>query len=773
MGSPRIDRIESNSALAGALASANGITTLVDPTIAQISVPNTTIIGRASIPDITQDLAVSFGVNRIPVQSIYQLQTEFGPNGEPVWGVAGDTLGLIRFIGSGWTSGPVADGQPISTAVSGDYCEITFYGTNLNLLCDLGYSSLNMLAAVDGGANGANIFAAAYSTILDGRNYNTNQIISPISSQTLGVHTVKLTNNSTNAVKIHGFEVLNTNSLTSLSINKGKAFGNQSALTLAANTTSLYNSGFESGSLGAKGGHVVTYLKSDGTIGKVVTPTDTTALYTTSASHTNEEVVRRYNFREFSASRSDDFGTNGTAINRAFTLDDGTTTLVGTNITFFAPAAIGNTQEVIVPSNTSAYIAITFVGTGLDIHQSTLNLATDAHTLVIDGTTITASFTGTQTGSTLKIASGLPYGTHVVRITRNVNVNYGIAMTGFTVYQPKKPTLPTGAIELTDYNVMATYIANTVTGLSTIGTGVLRKQNLRENTFVGAWTITGVDANTYIGGWDTFSNTAANYHEYTFFGTGFELRGYNTVSSTANATISLQNLSSGGSLVTLNSTNFPGLTTSGYGSVFTYATGNLNESSGGVGSGISINGLTLGLYKVRFTIGTGFMEHQAIDVITPIHSAKSNSIYDAQNTLPVGSCALKDARKFGVSAAQTKNVSQAFGIASGPTTTSTTLIPMPEMNVTHLNVSGRIKVSYSVLVSNSTAGQTTMSAIFVDGVKVSKTKRADANGAYEIINDEIVVFVSAGIHKIDIYWQVSGGTGNCIFDERNILVEEI
>jgi hypothetical protein len=59
------------------------------------------IIGRASIPDIANDFRASLGIERIPVQQIMLLQNEFGPNGEPVYGALNDTRGLIRFVGPG------------------------------------------------------------------------------------------------------------------------------------------------------------------------------------------------------------------------------------------------------------------------------------------------------------------------------------------------------------------------------------------------------------------------------------------------------------------------------------------------------------------------------------------------------------------------------------------------------------------------------------------------------------------------------------------------
>ena len=61
------------------------------------------IVGRASMPDLSQNLKPAMGIERIMTQQIYQLQNEFGPNGEPVWATPNDQFGQIRCVGS-WTS---------------------------------------------------------------------------------------------------------------------------------------------------------------------------------------------------------------------------------------------------------------------------------------------------------------------------------------------------------------------------------------------------------------------------------------------------------------------------------------------------------------------------------------------------------------------------------------------------------------------------------------------------------------------------------------------
>jgi hypothetical protein len=91
------------------------------------------ITGRAPIPDITNDLRPSLGVERVMTQQIVELQNEFGPSGEPVFAALNDERGLIRLIGS-WVYSVSANGETLSSGTLADFIEVTFYGTGLNML---------------------------------------------------------------------------------------------------------------------------------------------------------------------------------------------------------------------------------------------------------------------------------------------------------------------------------------------------------------------------------------------------------------------------------------------------------------------------------------------------------------------------------------------------------------------------------------------------------------------------------------------------------------
>ena len=739
-----------------------------------------TIPNRASIVDISQDLRPSFGIERIPVQQIAQLQTEFGPNGEPVFALVNDDRGLVRFVGPGWkdvnTASLAAEGQQIVSTVSGDYCEITFYGTGLNILTYVTNIARDLRATVDGGTEGTSFYPASGSGVLASRNYAMNTVINVASGLSLGIHTVKIRNAhaSANAL-ISGFEVLNTNSTTALNVNPGVSYVGGQKLSAAAATALTYNTAFDSGTLGTTGGHVVVYQKADGTIGKAVTPTPGVVSTFASASHSNEEIYRTYNFREFGAGRTDDFSLLGSsALNAAFTLDDGTTTLVGSGLTV---SNYGSSQALAQSTN-NTYFTITFVGTGLDILWTPTATGTNGAgqiQVVIDGGSAINWPVLTATSGvflTQKVCSGLPYGTHTVKFIVNTSTGFNLAVKNFITYQPKKPSIPTGAVELADYNVMATYVANSTSGAGTIGTGTLRKQvSIREATYSGTWTVNTLDPLNYIGGFGTYASASGSYCEYTFFGTGFEYRGQTNTTHSSNVQVAIDG-------VNLTTTNYPAVTASTYGTTFTPSTGILSTNGSlTYETGFTVSGLTLGIHKVRFTVNdANFFYMESLDIITPVYSAKSNLNYDQQNTLPVGSNALSDNRKTSPIKdlnLQKKNTSQAFGLNASATTSSTAYVPMPDMSCIVQTSGNALRISYSVSLLN-TAGAGAYYQVFVDGIPVGVQQLCDASGASILSTAQVQrVNVSPGQHKVDLYWKVTSGTQTLYDVFRNLLVEEV
>lgn len=722
-----------------------------------------TIVGRKPIVDLTADLKPRMGIERVATQNIYQLQDEFGANGEPVWGATNDALGQIRFVGN-WTYFNNNNGQFAGSASTNDYVEITFYGTGLNLIPVMDSSVRDLRASVDGGAEGSNIHITT-SPVLSTRNLSFNSIVNAVSGLTLGIHTVKI-RAATSAglgIYVYGFEILNDSS--TIKINPGSSYIAGKKYTTNTQQSINYNTSFESGSLGVRGGRVLVYQKFDGTIAKAVQPVDLVSATLASTNHANEEIARTYHFREFGAGRADDFSSlAGTSSTRAFTLDDGTTTLIGD--------AVQVVSEAVVCSSTNNFLTITFVGTGLDLALVAGSAATsDIHTIFVDGTSV-GTFTLTANQNLVKkIVSGLPYGTHTVKFQRGTaGANGQIGIKQFVVYQPKKPTLPTNAIELADYNVMADFITGTV-GTDTIATGVLRKFANREFIYAGTWA-TFFSATVQFGGTTIVSSTTNDYIQYSFFGTGFEHRfTQNAASSTWQYTID-------------GSTNLSSFTTSFYGAgvtSFTAATGTLVTSTTSIdGNGVRVSGLPLGLHTVKITktAGTGQLYNESLDVITPIYSVKSNVVADYQNTLTVGSNAISDNRKLTAvkdSAVVKKNWVQAVGVTSGPTTTSTTFVPMPDMSTTIKTNGGDLRITANATVNNSSPGSSVLGQIYLDGVAIGTASQI--HSATASVSSDLAfglkVPVSAGFHKVDIYWRVGGGTGVCDSTFRTLLVEEI
>lgn len=723
------------------------------------------ITNRAPMIDLSQDMKARMGVERIITQSVYQLQNEFGPNGEPVFANANDVFGQIRFVGPGWVNQTDLSGvRPISgSTASLDYIEVTFYGTGLNLLTNA-FTGNSATAAVDGGAAGANFFAAAYSSVIQSRNYTPNQTISVASGLTLGIHTVKILSTATTQMSVCGFEVINTNS-TNVTVNPGIGYIQNKTYTSAAASTFAFNSV----ATGTRGGRVLVYQNGDGSVGKAWQAVNASSALLGSADHTNEEIARTYYPREFGAGRLDDFSRSGGAQASAFTLDDGTTSLVATSAGF---ATVNNIEGTSFGGASNSF-TFTFVGTGLDIQASASSLVGYTFTYAVDGSAAAAiTFTNNQTQNK-PIVSGLPYGSHTFRLTLTAATSGTFVINKFIVYQPKIPALPSGTIQLADYNVMANFSTaaltdNTLNGALILAQGTLYKSIAREWLFTGAnWALA---VSPYPSGFDASTGTNnGQTATYTFFGTGAVL----TVENSSGGTFSVS--------VTVD------------GSLFSTATALQNISNAGGGTytttttttqipgRISVSGLTLGVHTIiiQRTAGTGSFFFDDIQIITPIHSYKSNLYADLQNTLLVGSNAISDGRKLTPvkdALPATKAWAQANGITSGPTTTSTTFIPCPDMSCTIKTSGGPIQIAYNIMGANSTAGDNIAMQIYVDGGAVGTSKFVgQLSGALNgEMSDVVILPVSPGTHKIDVYWAcLGGGTNTLETTRRNMTVREL
>lgn len=600
--------------------------------VSKIDAPHTTVVNEQGQPrqifDLANNMKTSMGVERIMFNALSLLDKEFGPNGETVYEVVSKDS-RVRFIGGLWGSISNTSGTKVVKnpgAGTTTTFEITYYGTGLNILIPLGGSGFNIDEQTDGGA--VNTILSGYngSAVISGRNYTLNSPLNITSGLSLGIHTTKIILDA-GTFTFDGCEILTESS--QLVINPGKP--RLDSRESISQVLTDYNTGFDlsSDTLGTKGGRVLVYQAIDGTIAKRLVATDVAQANLGATDHSNEEIYRRINGREFGAQRADDFSTLASVVSdRAFTLDDGTTTLVGNNLKYTSHLAM---------EDASSFIALTFVGTGLDImgFEDTLIIGD----VYIDGVIIGNWARGSTTGAPrVKICSGLPYGTHTIKFDNTVFGGQAGVITDFIIYGPKKPALDDTAIELADYNIMADYDDSSATSTSYGAQridGALFKNALREFIYTGTWTIGALNPAREVSGQQTWTSTVSDYVEYTFFGNNLCIN-FDGFSNPANFTVEINGvLNDTGIALTSNLTN------AGSGNY----TGAVPDSGQGF---LSFRNLGLGVHtiKITYTGGTGSMEFIGFYIGTPIHV----------NDTKVGSLSLKDKREaVDISEEKTKN----------------------------------------------------------------------------------------------------------------------
>lgn len=739
-----------------------------------ISVPNTTIQNRAPIRDITSDLSARMGVNRIMTQQIEKLQGEFGACGEPVYRATNDDLCQIRFVGD-WeaensTHGPLAL-IPDITCPS-DAVEITYYGTGLNLLAYASCVTKNLNLTVDGSALACcDVVVGGKSLVLSGRNYTQNAVFPVVCGQTLGIHTVKLSgcacNTASNSLRLAGFEILNESSC--INVRPGTVFLDGISRSLTCAVCVDYNSCFESGTLGTKGGRVLLYAEKNTagnlTMKKAVTPTDACQANLACVDHSNEEIVRTYQFREFGAGRSDDFSTlSSSIVDRAFTLDDGTTTLVGNCVD------VDSNESLAINTSGTGFLTFTFVGTGLDISWASSGTGTntnaDSFEVFIDGCSVGNWCTVSVDAivKTKSIVSGLPYGTHSVKIFRNTPTVWTIGIKDFTVYGPSKPTLPANSVEIGEYYIMADFAQISTGGAEEVSAGVLRKDSTREFTLIQGtggsqdWSLDLTTAK--VGGYLLNSNRNNAEIQYTFFGTGFDMRFSEATNRSSNILVQIDSLDA-------NSTNFAGATFNYVGGEGSYnsSTAILDQdhsSTAVEGNSFAISNLPLGLHIVSFKNQTAssFLVIDAIDIITPIHSPKDIGNFALQATREIGSQALSDSRVFEPVESCHVNVTHTIQVATEDNTQTNIEEPSGHQRAV-ITTSGKpVEVSANITMSQSTSTGTMKISLYIDGVKMIDTVQANSSGAgaTDVLGFNRIIPVSAGTHLIQVFYEGSAGT---------------
>jgi len=733
----------------------------------KIAAPFTTIVNRAMVTDFSKDLSAQIGVDIVSLQVIEEVMNETGPLGERVYKLTGDIHDRVRFVGN-WSSGQTEDGHQVGQgAGSTDFMEVTFYGTGLNIRATRG-GARDIRATVNGGSESGNLFPAALSSIMGGRNYAANSIFAVASGLTPGLQTVRIRINGTNC-SFSGMEIVNDT--TSISVRPGNSFNGGKKLSLLAASTQSFNSGFETGTLGTRGGRVLVYLKPDGTVGKALTPAAASQSNLAAASHASEVVTGIYNWREFGAFRTTgdlDFSsvTNSSTL-RSFTLDDGTTTLAGNGI------QESNHSLAILNAGS---LFFTFIGTGLDIQESA-GIPITTFNMSVDGVTIaTAQSIFPGNNRTTKIVSGLAYGTHLLKIDR-VSGGNGAEFRQFIVYGPAKPALPEGAVELADYNLLGDFVGATGTANDVnIAAGVVRRNGTRSMFYGGTWAYAGMGFATSFNTAVIRTGVSASFVELVFFGTGFDIR-FGHFGTSPNFTLSINGQTNLG-------TSFPtasSLLSSADGTfAYTSSTGVIagtGTSAINLTDHMRVSGLPLGMHRVRLTTNnsTGVLDIGAIDVITPVYGTKTSYPNVGAASL-IGPNSLSDSRIFATSRSlNIPNWAQSLAITSAPSTTATAPVPLAEMFLTIKTTGNPLQISYNLSALHSAAGQSAVFRVYVDGVLVGTEKVVSAPVAgYDfLVSDNLIVPVGAGTHVVAVLWFTGSGTLTAPGLRRTLAAREL
>ena len=182
--------------------------------------------------------------------------------------------------------------------------------------------------------------------------------------------------------------------------------------------------------------------------------------------HSLSEVAKTFHWREFGngAANAGDGATYADASmldgsdDIAYVMDDGLTSLAGEDVKW------GTAQNEFSPVAQDDFYYITFIGTGITLHDSYYG------------------------AGMIHLAQNLPYGTHVLKVNRGSaadpaywvdGVSYGTVSNGsygnfneVTFHQPKKPPIPEDAVVLADYMLMADHVVQTDAEDTQISKGV-------------------------------------------------------------------------------------------------------------------------------------------------------------------------------------------------------------------------------------------------------------------------------------------------------------
>ena len=476
---------------------------------------------KGSKPIKDPRIGAHFGSQRYPIRSIQLLEQETATYGENVYSIDGREY--FRVWGEDSKMINDSNGEFIHFDTSNHgYVEIVGYLSGLNMHVQT-LGGTGMVYKIDGGSFSAEqtTFQTSVTSPLRGRYVNAGSLVNVFSDQTLGIHTVQLRTHATgDDWYLHGIELIAQD--TSSTANKSKIqIPSQNVVSygkkFTVSGTPHYDpfNGFTSGtdisgyidtatSLGMSnwkvsstwyrpfnGGRVVKWVDSSGTIKTSVnmmppnaqnigttasnaidlsssqTNDDTINFNTSAVDHSLSEVAKTFHWREFGngaanggtgATYADASMLDGTSDDIAYVMDDGLTSLSGDDVKW------GSGQNQFSPVAQDDFYYITFIGTGITLHDSYYG------------------------AGMIHLAQNLPYGTHVLKVNRGSaahpaywvdGVSYGTVSNGsygnfneVTFHQPKKPPIPEDAVVLADYMLMADHVVQTDAEDTQISKGV-------------------------------------------------------------------------------------------------------------------------------------------------------------------------------------------------------------------------------------------------------------------------------------------------------------
>jgi hypothetical protein len=115
-------------------------------------------------------------------------------------------------------------------------------------------------------------------------------------------------------------------------------------------------------------------------------------------------------------------------------------------------------------------------------------------------------------------------------------------------------------------------------------------------------------------------------------------------------------------------------------------------------------------------------------------------------------------------------------ITSGPTTSSTTLVDMPDMAVTMVTVGGDLLIWLMATLRPDTLNAVATVALDIDGSATGPTAQASAGVASQVLCLSVahrIAAPSAASHTIKARWSISSGSVLAFFTYRSLVVEEI